>query len=431
MPQQTQVLRSISWRDLCPWLLLTRAFSLAISPSILLLGTVAALLIPIGWQLGGQVFLTEADLEQPGVRAIQSHWERFPGAASQDSRSADSWPKVTQPGTWLAPIRAQMGRLSDIAIGIGDSVSNFGVRRLAYVVLGVLWTLFIAALFGGAISRKSVVFLGRDESIGLAAAISHAWRHLLAYMLAPLYPVLMICLIVLFAGGLGFTMRLGIFAALAGVIWWFALLGGAVAAILMLGLLAGWPLMWGAVSAEQDGEAFEALSRSYSYVLGRPLHLLFYAVFAALIGSIGLVVVGLFCDLTIALTTEPADWGSGGRLAEMLGGGGGWMEGTGGSLIGVQNQIVKSASSGYQFAFFWAAAAGVYLLLRSDVDHTELDEVYVPEEGETLSLPSLQLDATGAVTLKKEDEAEPPAKSDPTEPLSEDSKDSKGDSKES
>ena len=400
MPQSTQ-LRSISWRDVCPWLLLVRAFSLAVSPTVLILGTVAALLIPVGWQVGEQVFLTEADREAPALRRVAAYWAVLPGVRGVDDQN-NPWPETTDPSTWFAPVRVQTARLGDIALGMANSLADADVRRVAYFVMGLLWTLFVAALFGGAISRKSVVALGREESLGLSAALRHAWKNLTAYMLAPLYPLVMILLIALLAAGLGLAMRVGVLALLASLIWFLALAGGAIAAMLLLGLLIGWPLMWGAVSAEQDGEAFEALSRSYSYVLGRPLNLLFYAVFAALIGSLGLIVVSLFCDLTIAFAAGPANWGSDGKLSDMLAGDNQWLFRTAGAIVGVQNQIVRTIQAGYQFGFFWAAAAGVYLLLRSDVDHTELDEVFVEEEAETLSLPSLQRDTSGAVTVKED-----------------------------
>ena len=57
-------------------------------------------------------------------------------------------------------------------------------------------------------------------------------------------------------------------------------------------------------------------------------------------------------------------------------------------------------------------AAGIYLLLRANVDHTELDEVYVPDDSDALSLPSLKVDASGMVVVR-ETEAESPAPSEP------------------
>ena len=61
-----------------------------------------------------------------------------------------------------------------------------------------------------------------------------------------------------------------------------------VMAVLSLGMLAGWPLMWGAIAAE-DSDAFDAISRSYAYTFQRPLHYLFYACFASFIALLGCV----------------------------------------------------------------------------------------------------------------------------------------------
>ena len=50
-------------------------------------------------------------------------------------------------------------------------------------------------------------------------------------------------------------------------------------AILLLGALVGWPLMWATVSVEGT-DAFDALSRSYAYTYHRPWRLLWYVLFA-------------------------------------------------------------------------------------------------------------------------------------------------------
>ena len=48
-----------------------------------------------------------------------------------------------------------------------------------------------------------------------------------------------------------------------------------------------------------------------------------------------------------------------------------------------------------KIAFFWSAAVAIYLLLRRDVDESEMDEVYLgPKSGE-FGLPHLEPHATG------------------------------------
>ena len=72
-----------------------------------------------------------------------------------------------------------------------------------------------------------------------------------------------------------------------------ALVAGLLMAILLLGLLFGWPLMWATISTEET-DSFDALSRSYAYVFQRPLHYLFYAFVAGVVGWLGWLLVANF-----------------------------------------------------------------------------------------------------------------------------------------
>src|SRR5262245_58012835 len=60
MPDSPTVIRTIAWRELFPWLILLRTFRIAISPALLALATLALLLTPSGWSLGGYVFLSQS-----------------------------------------------------------------------------------------------------------------------------------------------------------------------------------------------------------------------------------------------------------------------------------------------------------------------------------------------------------------------------------
>ena len=85
--------------------------------------------------------------------------------------------------------------------------------------------------------------------------------------------------------------RLGFGSVLAGLLWIFVVIAGLGALWLFGGLIFGWPLMWPTISAERDGDPFEAFSRSFSYVYGKPLHYFFYVVVAAAFGALCWAVV--------------------------------------------------------------------------------------------------------------------------------------------
>ena len=81
-------------------------------------------------------------------------------------------------------------------------------------------------------------------------------------------------------------------------------------ALLLLGLIFGWPLMWATISTEGT-DSFDALSRTYAYVFQRPLRYLFYAVVAALLGWLGWLLVENFAAAVVWLALWAASWGSG------------------------------------------------------------------------------------------------------------------------
>ena len=61
--------------------------------------------------------------------------------------------------------------------------------------------------------------------------------------------------------------------------------------------------------------------------------------------------------------------------------------------------MVRSIVGGYGYGFFWCAASAVYLLLRQDVDETEMDVVYRDQKDKPRELPPLKPDAAGVPTM--------------------------------
>jgi hypothetical protein len=190
--------------------------------------------------------------------------------------------------------------------------------------------------------------------------------------------------------GLFLRLSLGLGAVVAGLVWVLVMLASLAAMWLLGGLLFGWPLMWPAISAEQEGDAFEAFSRSYSYVYGKPLHYFLYVMVAAMFGALSWAVVTVAGELVQEFGFWALAWGSGREAAALvreqaldfaqgeegwLRSGVGWKVGTG--LIGILLIVLHAVVTAFRFTYFFAAASGIYLLLRLDVDEKELDEVYV------------------------------------------------------
>lgn len=395
MASDRTVVREIAWRDILPWLVIFRTFRLAKSMPLLFLATLGVVLTPVGWRIGEALFVSseavEGNSQFAEVVEQNRQWpfQRSAIPVPNDGRVPRSVREIvlTAPNT-LEPIYLTfvdpLARLFD---------TTLTVTQAAYDAFGLLWMLAVWGFFGGAVTRTAVVTLGREERIGLGEAVRHACSRWGAYVGSPLFPISGVILLALPIFALGLLARSDWGLLATGIVWILALFGGLLMAVLLLGLLFGWPLMWGTISAEQRGDVFEAFSRSYSYTFQRPLHYLFYASLATLYGALAWLLVYHFSEYTICFAEWAAALGAGAdrwsdivRLRDdpSLGAG---LPRYGVLMMDVWAGLVRSIAAGFGYSLFWSLTAAVYLLLRRDVDQTEFDEVYVDRESQRYQLP--------------------------------------------
>jgi hypothetical protein len=284
-----------------------------------------------------------------------------------------------------------------------------------------LWALLVWSLFGAAITRSAALWFAREDKLGFRRSLGWGVAKWPAYFGGALFPLLGVLLAVIPAFGIGLLLKFGgFFALLAGILWFVVLLCALFIAILLVGLLFGWPLIWGTISVEGT-DSFDAVSRSYSYTYQRPVHYLFYAIVAGILGMLGWIAVIIFYRGVETYSFWAASWGSGvvqtaqvqeviTRLNEidLIERRGGISEaeakarrtslrqqyGTlfvaGAEAVRFWLIVVRTLAVGFLFSYFWCAATYIYYLLRKSVDATEMDEVAVDEEAETYGLPPLQ-----------------------------------------
>ena len=385
MSDERIVLRRVAWRELCPWLMIFRCFRLAISIPVLFLATIGTLLMPWGDKLARRLFEPEAvRISSPAgivppqhvsMRAIDGH-----------GFIADRWlpPGWDVRGVYWSFVQPT-GSLFD-----RTASSSAFMRSLLISV----WNVAVWALFGAAITRIAIVHLGRDERVSLSDSLRYAVRNYGWYFSAPLFPLLGVILLALPLALLGLMFRFDFGVLLTGIVWPLVLLTGLAMAILLLGLLVGWPLMWPTISAEEQSDAFEAFSRSFSYSFQRPWQYLFYAVVTVLFGYLGWLLVGNFAEALIALSHwAVVSIGAGsGRTAEVLAP----LENpssllwAGLGLIRGWDGFVRLIAQAFNYAFFFCTASAIYLLLRRQVDQTDFDEVFVPDDASRYGLPPLK-----------------------------------------
>ena len=392
MAEPSRTLQAVAWTDVFPWLAIFRVFGLATSMPILFLATLALLITPLGW-FGAELLLPQ-DEQISMLDDVLIANRAWPGQEM-------AWREV-QPSMGDSPsVRVNLS--SPIQNVFEDSVLPFAklfsrtitFTQFCYYFVGALWTLAIWAFFGGSIARIAAVRVGRNEREGMVDAMRFAGRRFMAFFASPLFPLAGVVVIVFLSAPLGLLMRADIGVFLASLVWLIVLLGGVVMTVILLGLALGWPLMWGALASEEMGDVFEASQRCYSYAFGKPLHYLFYALVALLFGTAGWVLVYYFAEMVVSLSNWAVSWGSGNaRLLEIAQAESG-VAGVGNTIIGLFQGLVYTVAIAFRYAFFWCAAAVIYLLLRRNVDHTEMDDVYVEDEPQRYGLPALSKDAAG------------------------------------
>ncbi len=403
-------IRAIAWFEVFPWLNIARAFRLAIAVRSLVLGAVGILLTVLVWGVIGLTFGTDPNTRGPDAEVTgwlqpftANPWAELtkivpdrPGIldlAPERAYRPELGRRPTQPATGAnvvglparriiprpnGPISRSWTSLSAPAIK-GLSHTGFTVRSIVCLILCGLWGAAVWAFFGAAICRTAAVRLAADEQVGMGAALRYASRKWPAYFAAPLLPVCGVVLATIPVLVLGWIMRSNPGLVLGGVLWPLVLVAAFLMAVLLLGLLFGWPLMWAAISAEGT-DSFDALSRTYAYVFQRPLRYSFYIIVAGVIGWLGWILVREFAAGVVWLGYWAAGWGCGQEtIASILNPGNELSDvgRFGAGMIRFWAGCVKMLAVGYCFSYFWTASTAVYFLLRRDVDATEMDEVFL------------------------------------------------------
>jgi len=443
MINQHDKLRDVSWNELFRWLLLLRSVRIALTARVLVLGAAGLICTTLGWWGINYLFSASADPVIQGEawqRTISDWlWNTSPEFSILTSaRSADALFRHVATGLAEAPVSLWLFLTRPFINLFHGELTPIG---FVYFALCGVWELLVWGLFGGAIARIAALKFTRDEAPDLPGALRHAASKLTSYSMAPLLALAGAAVFGVQLAVLGWIMRLDFLAMVAGLAWPFALLLGLLMAILLIGALAGWPLMWATVGVEGT-DAFDALSRSYAYTYQKPLRLLWYALLVVVLAAVSMFIVKLFATSAIALGNWSVSWGldeptyheivsprpvtAGAPVTAALADampveppplaepaaeaspqaptGTMWLAA---KAIRFWKSLLGALAAGYQASFLFVAAVGVYLLLRKDIDGAEMDEVYVEDEPEFGMPPLADEHVTGVPEVQADLAATP------------------------
>ena len=354
---------TISYVRLFPWIRLFRAVGLALDSKKLLLATLGMVLLGLGW--GGLDRLFPGSSEITPAVVLSAEREPWRGVGQAAFR-------VAEPALFLMrPFRA----IFSVPIV---------PRSFLHALLAAAWGAAVWGLIGGAIARITLVQYALGERLGVGSAIRFSLRKWAPLVGAPLSPLVAVSLFAALCALVGLLYRIpGVGPVVGGVLMFLPLLAGVVMTIILLGLAVGWPLMHATIAAEGE-DGFDALSRAYAYVNGRPSRYLAYLTLAWGLGTIGIVLVDVLAQMIVHL----ARWGlSFGAPAAALSA----SFGTGGSpastIHGFWLGLVGLIAHAWAYSYFWTASSLIYLLLRHDVDGTAWNDLDRPEHVDDTFVP--------------------------------------------
>ncbi|MGV3608619.1 MAG: hypothetical protein ACO1RA_19610 [Planctomycetaceae bacterium] len=353
---------ALDWLRLFPALLIFRALRLAISPGSLAIGYLATLLMMLAtWSVGFVMLSPEEAKATKDDRYRHVLTARLSGSVGESLKQIEVAYSKNFLVLFNEPIKGEANWRQHLKMGIAHCSV-------------VTVSLVLASILGGMICRRSLAQLAGDEAPPLASLVDFVKQKWVSLITAPLYPLVGIFLLFLITYPVSWLMLSKVGVWIVALSFPLLLLLGVAGAILSLGTYLGWPLFLPAIAAERDADAFDAFGRAFSYVLGRPLHVLLCIALLALGSIVGTSIVDALVNVVNATL-----------LGFFSGNGDGVFSGLLDSdqlpaaqenrLINFWLTLLRQLPEAYRYSYFWCAASAMYLVMRQEVDGKAMDEI--------------------------------------------------------
>ena len=265
-----------------------------------------------------------------------------------------------------------------------------------YCIIFFVIKLTVISIAGGSICRIAALQFAKGEKPGLTEAFHFGIKKFTSFFAAPLAPIGIIIFIGLFVFVLGLVGNIPWAGELImAVFMLLALFAGALIAVLLIGTVGGFNLMYPTIAYE-DSDCFDAISRSFSYVYARPWRMSFYTAIAAIYGAICYLFVRLFAFLLLSsaylflqlgvrvensskeVNKLSAIWPAP-TFMNLIGSttlkSTNWSEWFAAHLIQLFLLAVVGLVVSFIISFYFSANTIIYSLMRNRVDNTALDDI--------------------------------------------------------
>lgn len=422
-----------------------QTFRTAIQPTKLIIAlTAVAVICVVGWLMdfsktvaatpGTEGEITELQIYMTQPDEVQSYIEAHKGNIERRGVFSTLWDFSTV--RFKDAINSLFAfNLPAVATNIAECFKAVGWALRYHYIYSIIFfvvALAVVSVAGGAICRIAALQFAKGEKPGLTEALRFGTKKFVSFFTAPIAPIGIIIVIGLFIfllGLIGNIPRLG--ELIMGILMPLAMLAGALIAVVLIGTVAGFNLMFPAI-AYDGSDCFDAISRSFSYVYSKPWQLGFYTAIAAVYGAICYTFVRFFAFLLLCasrwflqlgvwvdssskeVNKLAAVWpkptfidlynSSGLTTAN-------WSESFAAFLVYLVSLLVIGLVVSFIISFYFSANTIIYSLMRKQVDNTALDDIYTPPADETKS----ELTAIES----KPDELQPESDTSPPSPVSE------------
>lgn len=357
-----------------PWLRMFRSFRIAIDYQKMLPALLAVVLWGGGRFLIEKFFSGEASPLHTGIRGgstiLSLPLNKTP--VSSEMSFIEGTYRLTDSNIWPVDV-------------IGRSLlqlTQSGTSTIWWSAwLQLLWGLAISSVLGGMIARMAArEFHGHGRS--MLREGKYGMKQAPAALGAPLIALVSFGCLWSMHWIAGFLGRIPVLGEIAlALSWGCFLLISLIMFLLLLGLLLGWPLMLAAVAVEKS-DSFDALSRSFSYLLNRPWYALFLAVIAMGYGTVTYLFIQFATAIVISGSLSSIGAGLGQEVAEtpqllalLQSSEGYFNNGIANWLLHFWIGLAILVPAAYTFSFLWTSSTIAYFLLRRREDGTPLHEM--------------------------------------------------------
>lgn len=388
-----------------------QTFRIAIQPSKLIIAFSAlAVIFLVGWTMDFssktvvvspdiQGSVTELQVYITNPKQVRSHIEKYKETGEPGGVFSTLW-SFTAAKFHCALSSLLALNLPAVATNIAECFKAVGwaIRfHFLYSIIFFIIKLTVISIAGGAICRIAALQFAKGEKPGLTEALNFSTKKITSFFTTPLTPIGIIILMGLFIFLLGLVGNIPwIGELIIALSMPLALIAGLLIAIVSIGTIGGFNLMFPAV-AYDGSDCFDAISRSFSYVYSKPWQMGFYTAIAAIYGAICYIFVRLFVFLLLLSThmflqlgiwvnssTEEinkltAIWPKPSfmnllnlpSLSTF-----GWSESLAAFLIHLSLLVIVGLVASFVMSFYFSANTIIYSLMRNKVDNTALEDIY-------------------------------------------------------